>query len=126
MSTPDYPNGHPQVAQPAIQQGERLAKNLMRKLNGKEMKPFRYKDKGSLATIGRSRAVADLPYLKMQGFFAWFIWMFVHLITLVGFRNRVVVFFNWTYNFFNYNRDIRLIIRPYRSTRPVEAMEAPK
>lgn len=126
MSTPDYPNGHPQVAQPAIQQGERLAKNLMRKLNGKEMKPFRYKDKGSLATIGRSRAVADLPYLKMQGFFAWFIWMFVHLITLVGFRNRVVVFFNWTYNFFNYNRDIRLIIRPYRSTRPVEEMEAPK
>jgi NADH dehydrogenase len=78
------------------------------------MKPFKYKDKGNLATIGRSRAVADLPYLKTQGAIAWFIWMFVHLMALVGFKNRVVVFFNWTNNFFSYNRDIRLIIRPYK------------
>jgi len=66
-----------------------------------------------MATIGRSLAVADLPAWKTQGTFAWFVWMFVHLMSLVGFRNKVVVFFNWTYNFFNYNRDIRLIIRPF-------------
>lgn len=114
MSTTDYPKGHPQVAQPAIQQGEHLAGNLVRKLDGKKLKPFKYHDKGSLATVGRTRAVADLPHWKSQGTLAWFIWMFVHLITLVGFRNKMVVFFNWTYNFFNYNRDIRLIIRPFK------------
>jgi NADH dehydrogenase len=114
METENYPKGHPQVAQPAIQQGKHLAKNLNRKLKGQEMKPFEYTDLGSMATIGRTRAVADLPKFKTQGAFAWLIWMFVHLMALVGFRNRVVVFFNWTYNFFNYNRDIRLIIRPYK------------
>lgn len=114
METPDFPKGHPQVAQPAIQQGKLLAKNLKAQARGKAMKPFKYHDKGSLATIGRTRAVADLPYMKTQGTIAWFIWMFVHLMALVGFRNRVVVFFNWTNNFFSYNRDIRLIIRPYK------------
>ena len=114
METPDFPKGHPQVAQPAIQQGKLLAKNLMAKRAGKSMKPFKYNDKGSLATIGRSRAVADLPHYKTQGTLAWFIWMFVHLMALVGFRNRVVVFFNWVNNFFSYNRDIRLIIRPFK------------
>src|SRR5690606_32786137 len=109
-----FPKGHPQVAQPAIQQGKHLAKNLIRLTRGKAMKPFKYHDKGSLATIGRSRAVADLPYFKTQGTLAWFIWIFVHLVALVGFRNRVVVFFNWMVNFFSYNRDIRLIIRPYK------------
>ncbi|NEN24079.1 NAD(P)/FAD-dependent oxidoreductase [Cryomorpha ignava] len=114
METKDFPKGHPQVAQPAIQQGKLLAKNLSSLVRGKAMKPFKYKDQGSLATIGRSRAVADLPHYKTQGTLAWFIWTFVHLIALVGFRNRVVVFFNWMINFFSYNRDIRLIIRPYK------------
>jgi NADH dehydrogenase len=91
-----------------------LAKNLNRKIDGKEMKPFEYTDLGTMATIGRTRAVADLPKWKTQGTLAWFIWMFIHLLALVGFRNKVVVFFNWTYNFFNYNRDIRLIIRPFK------------
>jgi len=113
MVTPDFPNGHPQVAQPAIQQGRLLAKNFEAIRTGKEMKPFKYKDKGSLATIGRSRAVADLPGFSTQGAIAWFIWMLVHLMALVGFRNRIVVFLNWTNNFLSYNRDIRLIIRPY-------------
>ena len=113
METPDFPHGHPQVAQPAIQQGTRLAKNFEAVRNGKKMKPFKYKDKGSLATIGRSRAVADLPNFSTQGTVAWFIWMLVHIMALVGFRNRVVVFFNWMNNFLSYNRDIRLIIRPY-------------
>lgn len=113
METPKYPKGHPQVAQPAIQQGRLLARNISASLKGKKMKPFEYKDKGSLATIGRSRAVADLPHWKTQGTLAWFIWLIVHLMALVGFRNKVVVFFNWAINFFNYNKDIRLIIRPY-------------
>src|SRR5690554_1193439 len=114
METPDFPKGHPQVAQPAIQQGELLAKNFEAIRKGKKMKPFKYKDKGSLATIGRSRAVADLPSFSTQGTIAWFIWMLVHIMALVGFRNQVVVFFNWMNNFFSYNRDIRLIIRPYK------------
>lgn len=114
METPKYPKGHPQVAQPAIQQGRLLARNIAASLKGKKMKPFEYRDKGSLATIGRSRAVADLPHWKTQGTLAWFIWLIVHLMALVGFRNKVVVFFNWANNFFNYNKDIRLIIRPYK------------
>jgi NADH dehydrogenase len=114
METEKFPKGHPQVAQPAIQQGRLLAKNLMNMKKGRELSEFEYTDLGSMATIGRTRAVADLPKFKTQGAFAWMIWMFVHLMALVGFRNRVVVFFNWTYNFFNYNRDIRLIIRPFK------------
>lgn len=113
METEEYPNGHPMVAQVAIQAGKHLASNLLRNEDKKELKPFKYRDLGSMATIGRKRAVADLPRQQLQGGFAWLVWMFVHLMALVGFRNRVVVFFNWTYNFFNYNRDIRLIIRPF-------------
>lgn len=114
MQTEDFPNGHPQIAQPAIQQGELLAKNLKLLFNGKTMKPFTYFDKGTLATVGRNRAVADLGKLKFSGFFAWFIWIFVHLIALVGFRNRVVVFFNWAYNYINYDKAARLIVRPFK------------
>ena len=114
METPHYPKGMPQVAQPAIQQGRALAKNLIRMQKGSKLKEFEYKDPGTMATIGRTRAVVEIGKFKSHGAFAWFIWMFVHLMALVGFRNRVVVFFNWTYNFFNYNRDIRLIIRRAR------------
>ncbi len=114
MECKDFPKGHPMVAQPAIQQGKQLAANITAKQAGKPMKPFKYRDLGSMATIGRSRAVAELPGWRTQGFVAWFIWMFIHLIALVGFRNKVVVFFNWTYNFFNYDRDIRLIINPFK------------
>ena len=109
-----YPLGHPQVAQPAIQQGDNLAKNLILLFQGKPMKPFKYTDKGTLATIGRNRAVADIGKMKFGGFFAWFIWMFVHLMALVGFRNRVVVFFNWAYNYINYDKAARLIVRPFK------------
>jgi len=114
MVTEAYPNGHPQVAQPAIQQGEHLAENLKQLLHGKPMKPFRYKDKGTMATIGRNKAVVDLKHLRFAGFFAWFIWMFIHLMFLVGFRNRVVVFFNWSYNYINYDKAARLIVRPFK------------
>lgn len=114
METEQYPKGHPQVAQPAIQQGELLAKNLKLLLKDKPMEPFTYNDKGTMATVGRNRAVVDLHKLKFGGFFAWFIWMFVHLMALVGFRNRVIVFFNWAYNYINYDKAARLIVRPFR------------
>jgi NADH dehydrogenase len=109
-----YPNGHPQVAQVAIQQGKTLAKNLisMIKKQGK-MKPFEYKDLGSMATVGRNRAVVDLPKWKFQGMFAWFVWLFVHLIAIVGFRNKIVILLNWFWNYFTYDRATRLIIRPF-------------
>lgn len=114
MTSEVYKNGHPQVAQPAIQQGNLLGKNLLRLIDKKPLKPFVYKDKGSMATIGRNKAVVDLKHYKFGGFFAWFIWMFVHLMSLVGFRNRVIVLFNWTYNYINFDKAARLIIRPFK------------
>ncbi len=114
MQTTEYPKGHPQVAQPAIQQGKHLAKNLKNLLSGKQMKTFKYNDKGTMATVGRNKAVVDLKNAKFGGFFAWFIWMFVHLMALVGFRNRVIVFFNWAYNYINFDKAARLIVRPYK------------
>lgn len=115
MSSEQYPHGHPMMAQPAIQQGTLLAKNLLAKLKGKKMKSFTYNDKGSMATIGRNKAVVDLPNFKFQGFFAWFVWMFVHLFSLIGFRNKVIVFMNWVYNYIRFDRETRLIIRPYKN-----------
>lgn len=114
MKSEKYPKGHPMVAQPAIQQGENLAKNLIKIQKGEKLKPFSYFDKGTMATIGRNKAVVDLKRSTFGGFFAWFIWMFVHLWFLVGFRNRIVTFFNWTYNYINFDRAARLIIRPFR------------
>jgi NADH dehydrogenase len=78
------------------------------------MKPFHYRDKGTMATIGRNKAVVDLHKIHFAGFFAWFIWMFIHLMFLVGFRNKMVVFLNWTYNYINYDKAARLIVRPFR------------
>ena len=114
MPSEVYPKGHPQVAQPAIQQGKLLGKNLLRLIDKKALKPFVYHDKGSMATIGRNKAVVDLKNYKFGGFLAWFIWMFVHLMSLVGFRNRVIVLFNWTYNYINFDKAARLIIRPFK------------
>lgn len=114
METEAFPEGHPMMAQPAIQQGRSLGENLVRLIDGKPMKPFVYKDKGSMATVGRNKAVVDLPRFKFQGVFAWFVWMFVHLYFLIGFRNRVVVFINWVYNYIRFDREARLIIRPFK------------
>lgn len=108
-----YLNGHPMITQPAIQQGNRLAKNLNRLIKGKKMKPFIYKNFGVMATIGRNKAVCDFYCLKLKGFIAWLIWMFVHLINLVGFRNKIIILMNWIIQYFQYNKSIRLIIRPY-------------
>jgi NADH dehydrogenase len=114
MQTKEFPKGHPQVAQPAIQQGKHLAKNFKNLLEGKNLTPFKYYDKGTMATVGRNRAVVDLKRLKFGGFLAWIIWMFVHLMALVGFRNRVIVFFNWAYNYINFDKAARLIVRPFK------------
>ncbi len=108
------PYGHPMMAQPAIQQGTHLGENLVRLFDNKAMQPFKYKDKGSMATVGRNKAVVDLKKYRFQGVFAWFVWMFVHLFFLIGFRNRMVVFINWVYNYIRFDREARLIIRPYQ------------
>lgn len=114
MKTELYPEGHPMVAPVANQQGAHLSNNFMKELKGKPMEPFKYFDKGSMATIGRNRAVVDLHKFRFQGTFAWLVWMFVHLISLVGFRNKIVTFFNWVYNYFIFEKGVRLIIRPYK------------
>ncbi len=114
MVSPDNPYGHPMMAQPAIQQGRHLGDNLNNLLENKPLIPFRYKDKGSMATVGRNKAVVDLKNIRFQGVFAWFVWMFVHLFFLIGFRNRLVVFINWVYNYIRFDREARLIIRPYK------------
>ncbi|WP_192823322.1 NAD(P)/FAD-dependent oxidoreductase [Rufibacter sp. LB8] len=114
MKTEKWPNGHPGVAQPAIQQGKHLAKNLKRLVHRETLVPFEYFDKGSLAIIGRNRAVADLPKnLHLTGFIAWIAWLFVHIYYLIGFRNKLVVLANWVYKFFTYENGTRLIIRPF-------------
>ncbi len=107
-----FPNGHPQVAQPAIQQGELLAKNILNGIKEKPIKPFFYTDLGSMATVGRNKAVADLAFGKFQGFFAWLIWMFVHLMAILGMKNRLLIFINWSWNYITYDQSLRLIIKP--------------
>lgn len=120
MKTEEVPNGHPQLAPVAMQQGVNLGKNLSRMIRSKAMKPFQYTDKGSMATIGRNRAVADLPgKLSFGGIVAWFIWIFIHLMYLVSFRQKLIVFGNWVWNYFTYDRGTRLIIRPYDYRRNV-------
>jgi len=88
-------------------------KNIIQSLNNKPLIPFKYDDKGSMATIGRNKAVVDIGKLHFKGFFAWLIWMFVHLISLVGFRNKTVALINWIVQYFSYNKSVRIIIRPF-------------
>lgn len=109
MTTEKYPKGHPQMAQPAIQQARLLARNL----NSGEWKvKFRYRDKGSMATVGKNRAVADLPRMSFGGMMAWMAWMFIHLMSLLGMRNKLSVLLNWTWNYFTYSTSLRLLMRP--------------
>lgn len=115
MTEEKYPNGHPMVAQGAIQMASNLAINLVAMEKSATLIPFRYKDLGSLATIGRNKAVADFPFIRLSGIIAWFLWLVVHLMTLVGFRNRVIVLINWMWNYFSYDRAIRLIVRPKKN-----------
>lgn len=118
MSTADYLNGHPQVAQVAIQQGTNLAKNFKSMRKNAPLKAFKYIDRGSMATIGRNRAVADLPFLKFSGFIAWLTWMFVHLMAIVGVKNRLLIFINWMWNYLTYDQSLRLILWAARKEKP--------
>lgn len=109
-----FPEGHPQVAQVAIQQGLNLAKNFLSMLKNGKLKPFSYTDKGSMAIIGRNKAVVDLPSPKwhFNGFIAWLMWLFVHLVSLITYRNRLTTLYNWTIAYFSRDQSLRMIIRP--------------
>ena len=111
------------LAPVAIQQGRHLAANIRKLLNNKPLVPFSYNDKGTMATVGRNRAVVDLPSIKFSGILAWFAWMYLHLLFLVGFRNKMVVFVNWAWNYFTYDRGVRLILRRFQLDKgtPIQA-----
>lgn len=116
METPKYPQGHPQVANVAINQGKNLGKNILKK--SKELwKEYEYDDKGSMATIGKHRAVVDLPKLKFQGIFAWYFWMFLHLMLILSVRNKLAIFFNWMWSYLHKDSSLRLIILPNKNNR---------
>lgn len=111
MQTKDYPNGHPQVAQPAIQQARNLAYNL----NHKELRrEFKYKDKGTMATIGRNKAIAQIGKMTFAGRFAWWLWMAIHLISILGVRTKISVLINWIWNYCTYTTSLRLLMRPVK------------
>jgi len=123
MLTPETPNGHPGVAPAAIQQGAHLAKNLVHLIKGEPTQPFIYHDKGSLATIGRNQAVADLGKFHLSGFIGWLLWGLVHLMSLAGFTNKGIVFFSWAINYFNKNSDNRLVVRYFNTETRLTEVE---
>lgn len=112
MQNETTPKGHPQVAQVAIQQADCLATNLLREKDNKIWKKFVYTDKGSMATVGRNQAVADLPGIHLKGFAAWFLWSAVHLMSIIGVKNRFFIMWDWVWNYFSYNQTLRLLIKP--------------
>lgn len=111
MTEEKYPSGHPQVAQVAIQQAKHLAENLKRILQNKSLSEFSYRDLGSMATVGKHLAVVELPRFRFQGAFAWFVWMFIHLMSIIGVRNKLLIFINWAWKYFTYDQSLRLILR---------------
>jgi NADH:ubiquinone reductase (H+-translocating) len=116
-SDKSYPNGHPMIATPAVQQGKHLAKNLIRLSKNKSFVPFKYFDPGTMATVGRNKAVIEVMGIKMQGFVAWLSWLFLHLMYLAGFRNRLVVFVNWMWNYVTFRNAVRVIINPDKTLK---------
>ena len=112
MVAENYPNGHPQVVQPSIQQASLLAKNLRHMIKGKPLRPFKYMNKGSMATIGRNDAVAEISGIRFSGFFAWLLWLLVHLMSIVGVKNRLFIFINWMWSYVTYDQSLRLFIKP--------------
>ena len=111
METPLYPKGHPQVANVAIHQARRLAQNLKATLKGRKLKPYEYVNFGSMATIGTNKAVVDLPFIKFKGYFAWFVWMFLHLMLILSVRNKLVIFINWAWGYLTKDSSLRLILK---------------
>lgn len=121
MQTDELLNGHPMLAPVAMQQGTHLAKNFKRILNGKSMIPFNYFDKGTMATIGKNKAVVDMPGgIRVKGLLAWLIWMFVHIMYLIGFRNKLVALTNWVWSYITYDKGTRLIIRTFNRKKRKE------
>ena len=116
----NWPGGHPQLAQVAIQQGNLLAKNLKRLEEGKEMKPFKYRNLGTMATVGRNRAVAEFSKMKFGGFLAWLLWLVVHLRSILGVRNKMIVLFNWLWNYMSYALSLRMIIYAKKAKEVIE------
>ncbi|HZG00588.1 MAG TPA: NAD(P)/FAD-dependent oxidoreductase [Chitinophagales bacterium] len=123
MVSEELPRGHPMLAPVAVQQGKHLAKNLKRMKDGQPMLPFKYFDKGVMATVGRNKAVAEVRKFKMSGWLAWQAWLWVHLMFLIGIRNKVVVLFDWFWNYLTYDRATRLIIRPVKRKREASVNE---
>ena len=105
----------PGVSPVAMQQGRQAARNILRMIRGEKPRPFRYFDKGSMATIGRNKAVADLKFFHLSGLFAWMTWLFVHIIFLVGFRNRLLVLLQWAWAYLTFDKGARLITRNFQS-----------
>lgn len=114
METPDWPKGHPQLANVAINQAKHMAKNMKKLLQGKELKPFEYKNPGTMATIGKRKAVVDLPSISFQGLFAWLFWMFLHLMLILSVKNKLIIFINWAISYFTNDTTLRLILLPTR------------
>jgi hypothetical protein len=117
---PNYPGGHPQLAQVAIQQGKLLARNLKALEKGKSLKSFRYRNLGAMATVGRNRAVAEFSTMKMAGFWAWIMWLVVHLRSILGIRNKSIVLFNWVWNYFSYAQSLRFIVYARKAKEVVD------
>lgn len=118
MISEDYPRGHPQVVQPAIQQAKLLVQNLNNIEKGLPLKPFVYHNKGSMATIGRNNAIVELKNIRFGGFPAWAVWLFIHLMSIVGVKNRLFIFIDWMWSYFTYDPSLRLIIKPVKRVKP--------
>lgn len=116
MLSKDFPRGHPQVVQPAIQQASMLIRNLQNIENGTKLQPFVYHNKGSMATIGRNNAIVELKRIRFGGFPAWAVWLFIHLMSIVGVKNRLFIFIDWMWSYFTYDPSLRLIIKPLHRT----------
>ncbi|WP_298142990.1 hypothetical protein [Flavobacterium sp.] len=119
MTTPKYPNTHPQVASVAIQQAKVLADNLKNQLKNKPKVAFEYFDKGSMATIGKRKAVVDLPNFSFQGRLAWLAWMFIHLMLILSVKNKLSIFVNWAFSYFSNDSTLRVLLRPASKVKPV-------
>jgi len=115
METPLYPKGHPQVANVAINQAKNLAKNLKAIIRNQPLKPYEYTNLGTMATIGRNKAVVDLPFLSFNGYFAWMVWMFLHLMLILSVRNKLIIFINWAWNYITEDTSLRLILKDSKS-----------
>lgn len=114
METPDWPKGHPQLANVAINQAKHMAKNMKNLLSGRSLEPFKYKNPGTMATVGKRKAVVDLPAFSFQGFLAWLFWMFLHLMLIVSVKNRLIIFINWAISYITNDTTLRLILLPTR------------